>query len=44
MSFLPLRAEELRIGLYVKLVGSWFKHPFPANTFKIQTSKDLAIL
>jgi len=44
MSFLPLRAEDLRIGLYVKLVGSWFKHPFPTNTFKIQTSKDLAIL
>jgi len=44
MAFRPLKAEDLRVGLYVKLVGSWFKHPFSSNTFKIQTSEDLAIL
>lgn len=44
MAFRPLKAEDLRVGLYVKLVGSWFKHPFSANTFKIQTEKELATL
>jgi len=44
MPFCPLDVEDLRVGLYVKLVGSWFKHPFSANSFKIQTPKDLAIL
>ncbi len=44
MAFQPLKAEDLRIGLYVKLAKSWFKHPFSSNTFKIQTSEDLAIL
>jgi len=44
MAFRPLKAEDLCIGLYVKLVGSWFKHPFSSNTFKIQTEKELATL
>ena len=44
MAFRPLKAEDLRVGLYVKLVGSWFKHPFSSNTFKIQTEKELATL
>ncbi len=44
MAFQPLRAEDLCVGLYIKLVGSWFKHPFSSNTFKIQTEKELATL
>lgn len=44
MSFLPLTHDELRIGLFVRLNGSWFSHPFPTNTFKITTQKELHIL
>ena len=44
MSFLPLTHEELRIGLFVRLNGSWFSHPFPTNTFKITTNKELQTL
>ena len=44
MSFLPLSHENLRIGLFVRLNGSWFSHPFPTNTFKISTPKELHTL
>ena len=33
--------QDLRIGLYVKLEGSWFSHPFRTNTFKIKSLADL---
>lgn len=44
MSFLPIQHHELRKGLYIRLNGSWFSHPFPTNTFKIRTAKELATL
>ena len=44
MAFLPIKNHELRKGLYVRLNGSWFSHPFPTNTFKIRTKKELHIL
>jgi len=44
MAFERVNANDLRLGLYIKLVGSWFSHPFPTNTFKIKTDKDLATL
>jgi len=44
MAFKPAKANDLRIGLYIKLTGSWFSHPFPTNTFKITSAKELAIL
>ena len=45
MAFLPLQSiDDLDIGLFIKLEGSWFSHPFPTNTFKIKSNKDLAIL
>ena len=44
MPFLPLKAQDLRIGLYINLSGSWLRHPFASNTFKITSSKDLATL
>ena len=44
MSFIPIKHDELRKGLYVRLNGSWFSHPFPTNTFKIRTSKELSTL
>ena len=45
MAFIELdHVEDLRCGLYVKLEGSWFSHPFPTNTFKIKSDHDLEIL
>jgi len=44
MAFVPIKREVLRIGLYIKIEGSWFSHPFPTNSFKIKTSKELETL
>ncbi|MEC4681083.1 MAG: HD domain-containing phosphohydrolase, partial [Nitrospirota bacterium] len=44
MSYQPARREDLRIGLAIKIAGSWFNHPFSKNTFKIMTPEDLATL
>jgi putative nucleotidyltransferase with HDIG domain len=30
--------------LYIKIEGSWFSHPFPTNSFKIKTAKELETL
>ncbi|WNM59279.1 HD-GYP domain-containing protein [Candidatus Nitrospira allomarina] len=44
MSFVRLHATALRLGLYIKIEGSWFSHPFPTNSFKIESAKDLETL
>lgn len=44
MAFEPVTREELRIGLYIKIEGSWFSHPFPTNTFKIRYQKEVETL
>jgi HD-GYP domain-containing protein (c-di-GMP phosphodiesterase class II) len=44
MPFRPATKEDLRIGLFIKLVGNWFAHPFSKNSFKIKDEKDLATL
>lgn len=44
MPFVPLHATALRLGLYIKIEGSWFSHPFPTNSFKIEAAKDLETL
>ena len=44
MSFVPLKPRALRLGLYIKIEGSWFNHPFPTNSFKIKTAKELETL
>jgi len=44
MAYRRATKEDLRIGLYVKLVGDWFRHPFSTNTFKISGKKDLDTL
>ncbi len=41
MAFVPLEIEDLRLGMYVKLKCSWFKHPFSTNTFKVTSTQDL---
>ena len=42
--FLPIDAANVQIGMYVKLDCPWFKHPFPRNTFKVETAAELTIL
>ena len=44
MPFVPLEPSALRLGLFVKIEGSWFSHPFPTNSFKVSSAKDLATL
>ena len=45
MAFIPIdNRDDLRIGLYIKIEGSWFSHPFSTNTFKIKAAKDLATI
>ena len=44
MPFVPLEPSALRLGLFIKLEGSWFSHPFPTNSFKILAAKDLETL
>ena len=45
MPFIEIQqSQDLKLGLYVKLEGSWFSHPFPTNTFKIKSASDLEIL
>ncbi len=44
MPFVPIESNALRLGLFIKIEGSWFSHPFPTNSFKITDSKDLEIL
>ncbi len=33
--------QSLQVGMWVKLEGSWFSHPFPTNAFTIKTTEDL---
>ena len=44
MAFVPLDPSALRIGLFIKIEGSWFSHPFPTNSFKITAAKDIETL
>jgi len=44
MAFHRATREDLRVGLFIKLVGNWFAHPFSKSSFKIKDEKDLATL
>ena len=44
MSFESITHEDLKLGLFIKIDGSWFSHPFPTNTFTIKTQKELVTL
>lgn len=44
MAYQPLPQEDLRIGLYIKILGNWFSHPFPSPKFKIKTQKEIETL
>lgn len=36
-----VQAEELKIGMYVRIQGSWLSHPFAKNEFTIRSSRDI---
>ncbi len=36
--------NQLRLGLFIKIKGSWFSHPFSVSSFKIKTAKELETL
>jgi HD-GYP domain-containing protein (c-di-GMP phosphodiesterase class II) len=40
----PKCPDELLVGMYINLNCSWFKHPFPTNTFKISSPDQLAMI
>jgi len=44
MPFQNATREDLRIGSYIKIDGSWFSHPFSKNAFKISSQKELTTL
>ncbi len=44
MAFQQINIEELRLGMYVKLGCSWWKHPFTNNQFKVMNKKDLSTI
>ncbi|MBI4000811.1 MAG: DUF3391 domain-containing protein [Nitrospira defluvii] len=43
-TFVPIKVEDLKVGMHVKLDCHWLKHPFPRNTFKVQSSAELAAI
>jgi HD-GYP domain-containing protein (c-di-GMP phosphodiesterase class II) len=36
-----VKADELRIGMFVNLSGGWLKHPFVRNSFKIASQGEI---
>ncbi len=39
-----LRPEHLRLGMYVDLNCSWFRHPFPRRSFKLTSQSQIATI
>lgn len=45
MAYLELEnLDDLRIGLFIKIQGSWFSHPFSVSMFKITSKNEIASL
>ncbi|MCA9471846.1 MAG: DUF3391 domain-containing protein [Nitrospirales bacterium] len=45
MALIPLaNLDDLRVGLYIKLECSWWKHPFTKNQFKILSPKEISTI
>ena len=36
--------DELKVGMYIDLNCSWFKHPFPRKTFRIASLSQLTTI
>jgi hypothetical protein len=43
-NWIPVRADQLRVGHYVKINHSWFDHPFVRRIFRIDSEEELAII
>ena len=41
---LVLRPDHLRLGMYVDLNCSWFKHPFPRRSFKLTSQNQITTI
>lgn len=44
MSFLPLKAKDLKVGLYIRIDHNWSEHPFLRNAFKIKSVREIAMI
>jgi HD-GYP domain-containing protein (c-di-GMP phosphodiesterase class II) len=40
-SIVPVKTSDLKIGMYVLLPASWFKHPFLKNRFLLASQKEI---
>ncbi|MCC6633159.1 MAG: DUF3391 domain-containing protein [Gammaproteobacteria bacterium] len=43
-NWVPIRADQLRVGHYVKINHSWFDHPFVRRIFPITSEEEVAII
>ena len=43
-NWIPIRADQLRVGHYVKINHSWFDHPFVRRIFRITAEEEVAII
>lgn len=41
---LQTKPDELKVGMYVDLNCSWFRHPFASKTFKITSENELTVI
>jgi len=41
---IAIRPEALRVGMYVDLNCSWFKHPFPRRSFRIASQNQITTI
>ena len=43
-NWVPVRADQLRVGHYIKISDSWFDHPFVRRIFRIESEEEVAII
>jgi hypothetical protein len=43
-AWLPIGADELRVGHYVRIGDRWFEHPFLKSTFMISSAEEIAAI
>jgi len=43
-NWVPIRADQLRVGHYIRINHSWFDHPFVRRIFRIASEEELAII
>jgi HD-GYP domain-containing protein (c-di-GMP phosphodiesterase class II) len=41
---IPIHPDSLKVGMYVDLNCSWFKHPFPRRSFRIATQNQITTI